>query len=312
MLVGLETPDDAGVVRLSDTLALVTTTDFFTPVVDDARTYGRIAATNALSDVYAMGGEPIAALNIVCFPSGSLDASVLHDILAGGLDALRLAHCPLVGGHSVDDPELKYGLAVTGTVHPVRFLTTRGARAGDVLVLTKPLGTGLIGTAVKRGKASVEAIEGSVHSMTTLNAAAARLMFELGAHACTDVTGFGLVGHASEMVAETSLDLEIAAPALPLLPDALALAATGMACGGLGRNRDHYAPIVDLDGAIGEPMRHLVFDPQTSGGLLIALSQDTARELLRRLDGDDHPAAAAIGRVTRGTGRVRVVAVDPS
>lgn len=253
-----------------------------------------------------MGGQPLSALNIVCFPSTALDPIVLHDILAGGLDALRLARCPLVGGHSVDDPELKFGLAITGLVHPDRFLTARGAHSGDALVLTKPLGTGLIGTAEKRGQASVVAVEASIHSMTTLNERAAGLMVELGAHACTDVTGFGLVGHASEMVAETSLSLAIDASALPLLPDALHLAETGMLCGGLGRNREHYAPITDIDAAVTEPMRDLIFDPQTSGGLLIALPEDAARELVRRLDTEEQPPAAVIGHVVAGEGRVHI------
>jgi selenide,water dikinase len=204
VLVGLERPDDAGVYRLTDETALVQTVDYFTPIVDDPRTFGRIAAANALSDCWAMGGRPVCAMNVVCFPSGEMEIDVLRRILAGGLDALREADCALVGGHSVDAPELKYGLSVTGVVHPGRFLTNAGARAGDRLVLTKPLGTGVVATAVKGGLADAESARAAESSMTALNRAASELMLRHGARACTDVTGFGLLGHACEMVPSSS------------------------------------------------------------------------------------------------------------
>lgn len=306
MLVGLARPDDAGVVRVSDECALVQTLDFFTPIVDDPRTFGRIAAANALSDVYAMGGRPISALNVVCFPSKALEADVLREILEGGLDALREAACPLVGGHSVDDPELKYGLSITGTVHPDRFLTADGAKVGDHLVLTKPLGTGAVTTAQKRGLASEEAMAVAVASMRTLNRDAAEGMMALGAHAATDVTGFSLIGHASEMVDGTGLDLVFHADAIPALPEALALLEAGALCGGLGRNRAHYEPRVDVADDVPETRIQLVYDPQTSGGLLVALPPDAATALVERL-ATTHPGwAAVIGEVVSGSGRIQL------
>lgn len=306
MLVGLARPDDAGVVRVSDECALVQTLDFFTPIVDDPRTFGRIAAANALSDVYAMGGRPISALNVVCFPSNALEPEVLREILEGGLDALREAACPLVGGHSVDDPELKYGLSITGTVHPDRFLTADGAKVGDHLVLTKPLGTGAVTTAQKRGIASAEALATAVESMCTLNRDAAEAMMELGAHAATDVTGFSLIGHASEMIDGTDTDLVLHADALPALPDALTLLDAGALCGGLGRNRAHYEPRVDVAEGVAEARVQLAYDPQTSGGLLIALPADAAVALVDRLAGVRPGWATVVGEVVTGTGRIRL------
>jgi selenide,water dikinase len=307
VLVGLARPDDAGVVRVSDDCALVQTLDFFTPIVDDPRTFGRIAATNALSDVYAMGGRPVSALNVVCFPSKALEATVLREILEGGLDALREAGCPLVGGHSVDDPELKYGLSVTGVVHPDRFLTAAGAMAGDLLVLTKPLGTGAVTTGHKRGWTSASAMSAAVTAMVTLNRDAAEGMMALGAHAATDITGFGLIGHASDMVEGDDLDLWIRLGDLPILPEALELLERGATCGGLGRNRTHYEPRVDLDPNLVEARVQLAYDPQTSGGLLVALPADAARALVERLE-SSHPGwAAVVGEVVGGgQGRIRL------
>lgn len=296
----MERPDDAGVYRLSDELALVQTVDFFTPIVDDPYTYGRIAAANSLSDVYAMGAKPLTALNVVCFPAKQLDIDVLSRVLAGGLDTCREAGCALLGGHSVDDKEFKFGLAVTGTVHPDRLVSARGARAGDVLVLTKPLGTGFISTAHKQGAASEAAVAASIESMSTLNARAAEAMQAGTVHACTDVTGFGLLGHASDMVGETTLDFVIEAGALPLLPDALALAEGGFRCGGLGRNRDYYGHLVDVADAVSPALQDLLYDPQTSGGLLIALPPADADALVRDV------GATRIGVVESGSGRIRV------
>ncbi len=306
MLVGLDRPDDAGVYRLSDDVALVVTVDFFTPIVDDPATFGRIAATNALSDVYAMGGRPISALNVVCFPSKTLDPGVLHEILAGGLVALSEAGCPLVGGHSVDDPELKYGLSVTGVVHPDRVLASSGGRDGDALVLTKPLGAGLVSTAEKRRRAPRESSEACIAMMTTLNRDAAERMLEHDARACTDVTGFGFLGHAYEMIEGSSLDLHVDTASVPLLPHALELAEAGMLCGGLGRNQMHYGPNVDFADGVSSAWRSALFDPQTSGGLLIALPDSEADALVADLAARGHRDTARVGHVRAGSGRIHV------
>jgi selenide,water dikinase len=295
VLVGLERPDDAGVYRLSDELALVQTVDYFTPVVDDPRTFGMIAAANALSDVWAIGGRPVTALNIVCFPSGRMEIEVLRQILAGGLEKLREAGCALVGGHSVDDNELKYGLAVTGLVHPDRFVASVGARPGDVLVLTKPLGTGVIATALKGGVAGADAVEAATVSMTALNKRASELMLEHGAMACTDVTGFGLVGHACDMLVGADCGLVIRPGDLPLLPGATDLAGEGLMPAGLHRNREYYACRFDIEKAVPEGVRDLLFDPQTSGGLLVALPADAAGSYVRALHDEGNAHAALIG-----------------
>ncbi len=236
LLVGLERADDAGVYKLRDDLAIIQTVDFFTPIVDDPLLFGRIAAANALSDVYAMGGEPICAMNIACFPVREMDIAVLHEILKGGLEKLREAGVVLAGGHTVEDPELKYGLSITGIVHPERVLTNRGAQPGDQLILTKPLGTGLINTAIKGELASESAIEKAVSAMTTLNRQAAELMAGAPVHACTDVTGFGLLGHACEMVEDTPVGLVINAHAVPVFPEALEYCEMGLLPAGLARN----------------------------------------------------------------------------
>jgi len=299
VLVGLEKPDDAGVYRLSDDIALVETVDFFTPIVDDPELFGRIAAANSLSDVWAMGARAVSAMNIVCFPSGKMDIDVLRRVLAGGMDALREAGVALIGGHSVDDPELKYGLSVTGVVHPDRFLKNSGARAGDRLVLTKPLGTGVVATGIKGNAADEKSVAAAVASMTALNLGPAELMLEHGARAATDVTGFSLVGHASEMVEESDVGLEIEAGAVPLLPGALELAAMGMLPAGLHRNREFYACRVKIDPNVPQPVTDLLHDPQTSGGLLVALGPDAAEAFVMALTAGGSPEARVIGEFTR-------------
>lgn len=294
--MGLEKADDAGVYKLTGDLAIVQTVDFFTPVVDDPYTFGQIAVANALSDVYAMGGKPLTAMNIVCFPSKTLDISVLRDILRGGMDKMREAGVLLVGGHSVDDTELKYGLSVTGTVHPERVLTKSGARPGDVLILTKPVGTGIINTAVKGGMAGEPATRAAAQSMATLNKIASEVMLRIGVNACTDITGFGLLGHACEMIQDSHVGLKIHSASVPLLPDTMDLARMGLVPGGTYRNREFRARMVDSTG-IGEVMLDILFDPQTSGGLFMAVNADKAGLLLAKLKEAGVADAAIVGEV---------------
>ena len=292
MLVGFERSDDAGVYRLTDELALVQTVDFFTPVVDDPYQFGLIAATNSLSDVYAMGGRPLCAMNIVTFPAGKMPIDVLRETLRGGLDKLREAGVALVGGHSVTDPEFKYGLSVTGVVHPDRIWINAGARAGDRLVLTKPLGTGIVNTAIKAGEASVAAVDEVVESMSRLNRDAASVAARFGVRACTDVTGFGLVGHADEMIRGTGLGLRIDAGSLPAFREAREHAAMGFLPGGLQRNRDHWKATLRAAAGIDPFIVDLVCDPQTSGGLLLAIDPGVADALVAAMRDVDVPAVA--------------------
>ncbi len=273
--MGPETADDAGVYRIGEGLALVETVDIITPLVDDPFTFGRIAAANALSDVYAMGGRPVTAMNLAFFPACTLPGQVLADIMAGGLDALQEAGVCLVGGHTVEDHELKYGLSVTGLVSPARIVRNSTARPGDRLILTKPLGTGIVSTAIKADMVSPGVIDEAIRWMTILNATAAGLMLECEASACTDVTGFGLVGHACEMARGAGVTLEIALDDVPLMGGVMELVADGLVPAGCYRNRDHYAPFVSLPAAGGDRLIPL-FDPQTSGGLLIALAPKSA------------------------------------
>lgn len=273
------------------------TVDFFTPIVDDPYDFGRIAAANALSDVYAMGGRPLTALNIVCFPRSTMDISVLREVLRGGLDMMHQAGVALLGGHTVDDPELKYGLAVTGTIHPDRVIHNRGAKAGDRLILTKPLGTGIIGTAIKSGRASPEAVAAIVRSMTTLNKAASEAMLEVGVDACKDITGFGLLGHAAEMIEGTDVGFVINAAAVPVFPRAKDYAKAGMVPGGLGRNRDFRGHMVDMAANVPAYLADILWDPQTSGGLLMAVPAGKAESLLKKLHRADVKEAVVIGEV---------------
>ncbi len=291
VLVGYDTSDDAGVYRLSDELALVQTVDFFTPIVDDPFTFGAIAAANSLSDVYAMGGKPISSLSIVAFPGGA-DMEILGEILRGGLDKMREAGCAILGGHSVNDPEIKFGYAVTGTIHPGKIKANTGARPGDALVFTKAIGTGVIGTALKRGIASEEAVAAATSSMLGLNKAACEAMLAYDVHGCTDITGFGLAGHAREMALGSNVTLEIDTACVPLLPGALQAVEAGAVPGGLRNNRDFVGCAVETAVGIREDLVTLMYDPQTSGGLLISLPDDDADRLCV-----DLTTARKIGRV---------------
>jgi selenide, water dikinase len=291
LLVGSATGDDAAVFALGDDLALVQTVDFFTPIVDDPFDFGRIAAANALSDVYAMGGRPLTALNLVAFPLERLGGEALRRILEGGLAVAGEAGCAVVGGHSIDDPEPKYGLAVTGTVDPHRILTNAGARAGDALVLTKPLGVGALTTAAKRGAAGDDELAAAVETMVTLNARASQQALAAGAHAATDVTGFGLLGHLHNVGRESGLAAEVRATAVPALAGALEALADGAGVSGGGRRNLQYAEaFTAVDDGVSEAHRRLVSDPSTSGGLLVAVPADRAEEM----DG------AVIGRMVEG------------
>jgi len=291
VLVGFDTADDAGVYQLTADLALVQTVDFFTPIVDDPFTFGSIAATNALSDVYAMGGKPVSALSIVAFPAeGSAD--VLEAIMRGGLEKMREAGCAVLGGHSVSDPELKFGYAVTGTIHPDRIKANAGARAGDALVLTKAIGTGAIATALKKGVVLPESMEAAIASMQTLNRAACEAMLAFHVHGCTDVTGFGLIGHAREMAVASGVTLEIEAAAVPQLPGALEAIRAGAVSKGLRNNREFAECAVDAVAGLDPALLELLYDPQTSGGLLISLPEADAAALVALL-----PGARRIGRV---------------
>jgi len=293
----MERADDAGIYKLSDKLAIVQTLDFFTPVVDDAYTFGQIAVANALSDVYAKGGKPLTAMNIVCFPTETMDMAVLKEILLGGLDKMREAGVILVGGHSVDDRELKYGCSITGVIHPAKVVLNTGAEAGDKLLLTKPLGTGIINTALKRGKADEKAVSRSIRCMVTLNRKASELMMEAGVHACTDVTGFGLLGHACEMIEGTSVGMVIRSTAVSFLPEAKRLAEMGMLPGGLHRNREFRRNMVEIDRAVPGYLADILYDPQTSGGLLISVPDSEARLLLTRMHENGIQEAAIIGEI---------------
>ena len=279
VLVATDTADDAGVVQLSDELALVQTADFFTPIVDDPYAFGRIAATNALSDIYAMGGVPVAALNLVAFPLETLGPEVLAEILRGGADAVAAAGASIVGGHSIDDREPKYGLAVTGTVHPDAILTNAGGLAGDALVLTKPLGAGTVATAIKRGLAGDDLVERAIAVMTALNDRAAEQARAAGAHALTDVTGFGLLGHVHELAAASGVAAEIDAAAVPAIDGVLALLAGEEAlAGGSKRNRADAEGFTTWAEAVAEPIRRLLCDAMTSGGLLAAVPDGAAMD----------------------------------
>ncbi len=294
VLVGTSTADDAGVFRIAPDLALVQTVDFFTPIVDDPFQFGAIAAANALSDVYAMGGEPRTALNIACFPQQGVPFEVLSDVLRGGLAKAAEAGVVVVGGHTVIDDEIKFGMAVTGLVHPDRILRNAGARPGDALVLTKPLGTGIVTTALKHGAGTPAEHAAAIDAMTALNAASARVLRDFPVHACTDVTGFGLLGHAYEMAHASDVRLALRGEALPILPGARALAVAGHLTGGCRRNRDWLADKVEIAAGLPSDLAEVAWDPQTSGGLLVAVAEADAGRLLEALLGAG-VAASAIG-----------------
>jgi selenide,water dikinase len=293
----MESLDDAGVYKLADDLAIIQTIDFFTPIVDDPYLFGQIAAANALSDVYAMGGKPLTAMNVVCFPTKLLDISVLKAILRGGADKMREAGVTLVGGHSIDDTELKYGLSVTGIVHPKRLVSNSGARVGDKLILTKPLGVGIISTAIKAGVVAEKTVTKITKYMATLNDKASELMQEVGVHACTDVTGFGLLGHACQLVQNSQVGIKFHLSSLPFFSEAVDLAKQGFCPGGLHRNREFYSKAVKISSEITAHVQDILFDPQTSGGLLISLSSRKAELLLKKLRQAGVEDAVIIGEV---------------
>ncbi|GAB6274741.1 MAG: selenide, water dikinase SelD [Peptococcaceae bacterium] len=299
LLVGLETSDDAAVYKLTEDLALIQTVDFFTPVVDDPYFFGQVAATNALSDIYAMGGRPLLALNIVCFPN-CLPLEWLTAILQGGADKVAEAGAIIAGGHSVQDDEPKYGLAVTGLVSPQKVITNAGALPGDVLILTKPVGTGIITTGIKAGLVSPETQAAAVTSMTTINAAAAMAMHAADVHACTDITGFGLLGHAAEMALASNVSLELEINKIPLLPEIENLASLGLIPGGAYKNRDYLINKIVFAGRITATEKMFLFDPQTSGGLFIALPGGKERDFFVALNRQKKGVlfAQTVGRVT--------------
>jgi selenide,water dikinase len=297
VLVGFDTADDAGVYRISADQALVQTLDFFTPVVDDPYTFGQIAATNSLSDVYAMGGRPISALAIVCFPEKG-DFSILEQILAGGLFQMMAAGCTVIGGHSVRDPEIKFGYSVTGLIHPDRVLTNSSAQASDLLILTKPLGTGVISTAIKRGKARPAWIDAATKAMTTLNGKAVEVIQSNGfrVHSATDITGFGLIGHLREMAKGSGVSIRIHSANIPLLEGALECIQGGCIPGGLNANREFAECAVAYEDGVPEDIKTVLFDPQTAGGLLLSVADEDATALLAALRAAD-VGAVQIGEV---------------
>jgi len=291
LLVGSETFDDAGVFRLSDDVALVQTVDFFAPIVDDPFDFGQIAAANALSDVYAMGGQPLTAMNIVAFPTKELPLDVLTKILAGGQEKVHEAGAVVVGGHTVIDTELKYGLAVTGRAHPDFLLTNAGAKIGDKLVLTKPIGNGILATAGKRGKLAADAQRTMLDAMKTLNGKASRAALAVGSRCATDITGFGLLGHASHIARASNVTLAIELDSVPMLPGARDAAVAGLVTDGGKRNAEYLREMVQW-GKGDDADRALLFDPQTSGGLFVSVSQARAAEYLSRVEG-----AVVVGEV---------------
>jgi len=306
VLVGAPAGDDAGVYRLDGDVALVQTVDVFSPSADDPYTFGQIAAANSLSDVYAMGGRPITALSIVGFPLHTVPIDALHEILRGGIDKMTEAGVAVVGGHSINDSEIKAGFAVTGLIRPDKIVTNAGARPGDCLILTKPLGSGIMTFAAQIGRAPAGGPEAAARSMASLNRDAARLMIECNAHACTDVTGFGLMGHLGAMAAASTVDVEIIWDDLPLLPGVLECLAEGIASGAVERNRESSGHCLVAADDVQPPMLDLCFDPQTSGGLLIAVPASAVGDLLGRLHAAGVAEAAMIGKVL-GTGTGRVV-----
>jgi selenide,water dikinase len=298
MLVGTETGDDAGVYRLRPDLAIVNTVDFFTPIVDDPYVFGQISAANSLSDVYAMGGEPKTCMNIVCFPKGKMDIEILGEILKGGADKVMESGAVVIGGHSIIDEEIKFGMAVTGVIHPDKIFRNVGVQEGDVLILTKPLGTGIITTALKKGKASEESVNEAVKSMTTLNAEASFVARKHPVHACSDVTGFGILGHALGMASGSGVTLVIESAKLPLLRRAPRLAEKGYITGGCKRNQEYLNDKMVIDKSIREGLIQVALDPQTSGGLLLAVAKRHAAKLVDDLHAAGVPHATEVGYAT--------------
>ncbi len=303
LLVGAASGDDAAVYRLSDERALVVTADFITPVVDDARDWGRVAAANAVSDIYAMGGTPLLGLNLVCWNTEELSNDLLGDVLLGGQDIAHECGFVVAGGHTVDDPEPKFGMAVVGEVHPDKMLTNTGLRAGQSLVLTKPLGIGIITTAQKRDVVDDATMQAAITSMTTTNAGGAAAAVAAGASGATDVTGFGLLGHAGRMAQESGVGLEIVVDDVPVIVGATALAADGVVPGGTGRNLAWIEEWLDIDAGVDELDVTILADAQTSGGLVFGVDPDAADDVVAGLVADGH-TAAVIGRAVNGNGRI--------
>ena len=307
VLVGFDTADDAGVYLLRDDLAIVQTVDFFTPIVDDPYDYGRISALNSINDVWAMAGTPLTALAITCFPKKGVDPAILGEIMRGGLETLNKYGVTLIGGHSVDSEQIMFGYAVTGVIHPAKIATNSSARVGDVIILTKPIGTGVISTGIKFGKASPETVALSVETMLTPGRHAAEAMREFGVKGATDVTGFALLGHAWEMARASKVTIEIDATAVPLLQGALELAAAGMLTSGNKTDREYVGEDVRIDDSVNENLVKLLFDPQTAGGMLISVAAEKSHELLRRLE-EQYTRARIVGRVVEaGEHAIRVV-----
>jgi len=289
-------------------MALVQTVDFFTPIVDDPFTFGQIAVVNALSDVYAMGGTPLTGMNLVAFPIKTLSPSILREILLGGLSKMKEAGVALVGGHSIEDPEIKYGLSVTGLIHPKRILTNATAKVGDKLVLTKALGTGIIATALKGQMASEEAVRKIVESMVTLNRTASELMKRFGAHACTDITGFSFIGHALEMATASRVGMVIQSKAIPVFPEAMEYAQIGLVPGGAHSNRQFFSCRVEGAADVSPILSDILYDPQTSGGLLISLPPNQAESLVEALKKEDGVRSSIIGEVvSEPEGKIRII-----
>jgi selenide,water dikinase len=307
LIVGFDTADDAGVYRLRDDLAIVQTVDFFTPIVDDPFDYGRIAALNSINDVWAMAGTPITALAITCFPKKGVDPSILGEIMRGGLETLNAHGVSLIGGHSVDNEQIMFGYAVTGVIDPNKIARNAGAQVGDVLILTKPIGTGVISTGIKFGKAAEDVVAGSVATMLTPGKFAAEVMRDFDVRGATDVTGFALVGHAWEMACASNVTIEIDARAVPLLNGAVELAAAGMLTSGDKTNRSYVRDSVEIDESVDADVLKLLFDPQTAGGMLISVPASRADDLITRLR-EHYSRVAVIGRVVKkGEHSIRLV-----
>jgi selenide,water dikinase len=296
-MIGFDTADDAGVYRLRDDLAIVQTVDFFTPIVDDPYDYGRIAALNSINDVWAMAGTPLTALAITCFPKKGVDPAILAEIMRGGLETLNKYGVTLIGGHSVDSQQIMFGYSVTGVIDPAKIATNAGARPGDVIILTKPIGTGVISTGIKFSKTSEEVAAKSVATMLTPGKFAAEAMREFDIKGATDVTGFALLGHAWEMAKASKVSIQIDAAAVPLLDGALELADSGVITGADKTNREYVGDDIEIDESVSKAMRRLLYDPQTAGGMLISIAADRSHDLLDRLK-ENYPTARVIGRVT--------------
>jgi selenide, water dikinase len=309
VIVGFDTADDAGVYRLRDDLALVQTVDFFTPIVDDPYDYGRIAALNSINDVWAMAGTPITAMAITCFPKKGVDPAILGEIMRGGLETLNQQGVTLIGGHSVDNEQIMFGYAVTGVIDPNKVATNSGARPGDVIILTKPIGTGVISTGIKKGRAGDDVVAGSVETMLTPGKHAAEAMLAFGVKGATDVTGFALLGHAWEMACASKVTIQLNAGAVPLLAGALDLATEGMLTSGDKTNREYIGADVEITPSVDENLLRLLFDPQTAGGMLISIAESESKPLLARLR-ENYPDARIIGRVHPQGPRSIVVSTD--